>query len=55
MGRFALAEATGLDPVAVGRRMSELVRQGLVEVVEDYYETTPSGRQGSVWRVACRP
>jgi predicted ArsR family transcriptional regulator len=55
LGRFALAEVTGLDPIAVARRMSELVRQQLVEVVEDYYETTPSGRRGSVWRVACRP
>jgi predicted ArsR family transcriptional regulator len=49
MGRYELAEVTGLDPVAVARRLAELVGQGLCRRSETKHETTPSGRQGSVW------
>jgi predicted ArsR family transcriptional regulator len=49
MGRYELAEVTGLDPVAVARRLAELVGQGLCRRSDTKHETTPSGRQGSVW------
>lgn len=49
MGRYALSAATGIEPVAVGRRMAGLVQSGKVAVVKDAVEVTPSGRHGSVW------
>jgi predicted ArsR family transcriptional regulator len=49
MGRFEIAEVTGLDPTAVARRLAELVGQGLCRRSKTKHETTPSGRQGSVW------
>ncbi len=49
MGRFAIASKTGMDPIAVARRMGELVANRLVELTDDH-EETPSGRRGSVWR-----
>jgi predicted ArsR family transcriptional regulator len=49
MGCYELAEVTGLDPVAIARRLAELVGQGLCRRSETKHETTPSGRQGSVW------
>lgn len=49
MGRFALARVTGLDAVAIARRMPELVRDGRARVVPEARERTPSGRTGSVW------
>jgi predicted ArsR family transcriptional regulator len=52
MGRYEIAEVTGLDPVAVARRLSELVGQGLCRRSKTRQEMTPSGRMGSVWKVA---
>lgn len=49
-GRYAIASATGLDPVVVARRLAELVAQGLCERVEGVSELTPTGRAGGVWR-----
>jgi predicted ArsR family transcriptional regulator len=49
MGRYELAEVTGLEPVAIARRLAELVGQGLCRRSKTRHETTPSGRQGSVW------
>jgi hypothetical protein len=51
MGRYEIAEITGLDPVACARRLSELVGQGICRVAPARRETTPSGRAGSVWEV----
>jgi predicted ArsR family transcriptional regulator len=51
MGRFEIAEVTGLDPVAVARRLAELVAQGLCRRSKTRQEMTPSGRMGSVWKV----
>jgi predicted ArsR family transcriptional regulator len=55
MGRFEIAEATGLDPVAVARRLADLVQAGRARRLVATFERTPSGRRGSVWRVLCRP
>jgi len=52
MGRYEIARETGLDPVACARRLAEMVGQGVCHVVPDRYETTPSGRAGSVWAAA---
>jgi predicted ArsR family transcriptional regulator len=52
MGRYEIAEVTGLDPVAVARRLAELVAQGLCRRSKARQETTPSGRMGSVWEAA---
>lgn len=49
MGRYEIAEMTGLEPVAVARRLAELVGQGLCRRLKTRQEMTPSGRQGSVW------
>lgn len=49
MGCYEIADITGLMPVAVARRMAELVGQGLCRRVKDRHEVTPSGRNGSVW------
>lgn len=49
MGRYELAEVTGLDPVAIARRLAELVAQGLCRRSKTLHEVTPTGRQGSVW------
>lgn len=49
MGRYELAEVTGLDPVAIARRLAELVAQGLCRRLKTRHEVTPTGRQGSVW------
>lgn len=49
LGRFNIARHTGLDPIAVARRLPELVRHGLARVKDDEIEITPSGRTGSVW------
>ena len=49
MGRYELAEVTGLDPTAVARRLAELVGQGLCRRSKTRHEVTPSGRQGGVW------
>jgi predicted ArsR family transcriptional regulator len=51
MGRYEIAEMTGLDPVACARRLAELVHRGLCRRVAARQETTPSGRVGSVWEV----
>lgn len=51
MGRYEIAQMTGLEPVAVARRLAELVEQGLCRRLKTKQETTPSGRQGSVWEV----
>jgi predicted ArsR family transcriptional regulator len=48
-GRYAIARATGLEPVAVARRLAELVAQGLCRRVPGVCEITPTGRAGSVW------
>ena len=44
-----IAEGTGLDPVAVARRMTELERGGYVE----RFGTGPigNGRVGTLWRI----
>ena len=52
MGRYQIAGITGLDPVACARRLAELVANGTCHVMPDRYETTPSGRAGSVWAAA---
>jgi predicted ArsR family transcriptional regulator len=48
-GRYAISRATGLEPVAVARRLAELVAQGLCRRVPGVSEITPTGRAGSVW------
>ena len=48
-GRYAIARATGLDPVAVARRLAELTAHGLCRRVKGVCEITPTGRAGSVW------
>lgn len=44
-----LAQATGLDSVAVARRMARLRDEGLVESAG--FRALPSGRHGTAWRV----
>jgi len=45
-----IGEAIGVDAHRVGKRMSELKRAGRIEETGTTRET-PSGRQGTVWRV----
>jgi len=45
-----ISRMTGIDPVAVARRMSELANDGLVED-SGLRRPTPTGRSAIVWRI----
>ncbi len=44
-----IAEAAGLQPHAVGKRLYELEKRGVIAVTGET-RAMPSGRQGRVWR-----
>ena len=46
-----IASATRLDPIAVARRMAELLRAGLVRRLPET-RLTPSGRPAHLWKAA---
>ncbi len=49
---YAIAERTGIDAHAVGKRVGELARQGLIETAGE--GTSPSGRACRVWQRKAR-